>query len=49
MLFVFVVCHLEGTPWAGWWLLVEHSESPMWKELMKDEIITQSCQRWHRE
>lgn len=21
----------------------------MWKELMKDEIITQSCQHWHRE
>lgn len=25
-----------GTPWAGWWLFVEHSEIPMWKELMKD-------------
>lgn len=35
--------------WAGWRLFVEHSEIPMWKELMKDEIITQSCQHWHRE
>lgn len=53
-LFGFVFCHLgevcdRRDPGTDWWVFVEHSEIPRWKELMKYEIIAQSCQCQGRE